>query len=190
MTEKRFPSVTGDGTSTLRELILRDGRAVCMAAAYEKVARRPLDDVPAAGDNIQLVELGSHCRGAVFLDGARLKTPALEETIDRIARAHHGFYFGRFDIRAPSVEAFQQGVFSVIELNGVSAEATHIYDPALSLRGAYRVMFRQWKIAFEIGAANRERGAQPMRFAELMKLLARRVSAKRSAGLRPAPEAS
>jgi hypothetical protein len=154
-----------------------------MAAAYEKVARRPLDDVPAAGDSIQLVELGSHCRGAVFLDGARLKTPALEEAIDRIARAHHGFHFGRFDIRTPSVEAFQQGLFSVIELNGVSAEATHIYDPAVSLIEAYRVMFRQWRIAFEIGAANRQRGAQPMRVSELVKLVCNRHS---TAGSYPA----
>ena len=39
----------------------------------------------------------------------------------------------------------------MIELNGVGAEATHIYDPAVSLFEAYRVMFAHWRIAFEIG---------------------------------------
>jgi len=46
----------------------------------------------------------------------------------------------------------------IVELNGVTSEATHIYDPKLSLFGAYRVLFEQWRIAFEIGYLNRTRG--------------------------------
>jgi hypothetical protein len=49
----------------------------------------------------------------------------------------------------------------IIELNGVTSEATHIYDPKLSLFDAYRVLFQQWRIAFEIGALNRKRGVRP-----------------------------
>lgn len=64
ITEKRFPVVMGDGLSTLRELILRDSRAVFTAAAYEKLSKRSMGDMPAAGESVQLVELGSHCRGA------------------------------------------------------------------------------------------------------------------------------
>ena len=46
----------------------------------------------------------------------------------------------------------------MIELNGVTSEATNIYDARHSLADAYRVLFEQWSLAFEIGAANRERG--------------------------------
>jgi hypothetical protein len=46
-----------------------------------------------------------------------------------------------------------------VELNGVTSEATHIYDPKQSLCGAYRVLFEQWRIAFEIGLQNSERCA-------------------------------
>ncbi len=84
ITEKRFPEVIGDGRSTLRDLILCDPRAVCMAAAYEKALRRSMDEIQSAGERVQLAELGSHCRGAIFLDGARLKTPALEAASRRI----------------------------------------------------------------------------------------------------------
>jgi hypothetical protein len=152
-------------------------------------------DIPAPGETVQLVELGSHCRGAVFLDGSQLRTDRLEEAIDRISQAHPGFFLGRFDVRASSWDAFARGQFSVIELNGVSAEATHIYDPKVSLLEAYRVMFKQWKMAFEIGAANRGRGAQPMRFSALFKLLGGRISGFRGTHLtyawpRPVPEAS
>jgi hypothetical protein len=184
ITDKRFPYVTGDGATTLRDLILNDSRAVCLADVYEKSAKRPPGSVPAPGERVPLVELGSHCRGAVFLDGMHLKTPAMEQAIDRISQSYPGFFFGRFDIRTPSMDLFQRGeCFYVIELNGVSAEATHIYDPSVSLIAAYRVLYQQWKIAFEIGAANRARGFKPLSLAELMALIASWVS--RSALPRP-----
>src|SRR5439155_25073244 len=110
----------------------------------------------------KLAEIGSHCRGAIFVDASSSKTGALERAIDRVAKSHSGFYFGRFDVRTPSVSALQQGEFTVLELNGVGAEATHIYDPLASLSEAYRVMRKHWRIAFEIGAENRQRGALPM----------------------------
>jgi len=48
----------------------------------------------------------------------------------------------------------------VLELNGVTSEATHIYDPGNSLLEAYRVLFRQWSWAYQIGRRNRERGCE------------------------------
>jgi hypothetical protein len=171
ITEKRFPEVTGDGTSTITELVLRDERAVCLADLYLGRLKRAVDEVPAEGEVVRLPELGSHCRGAVFLNGASLETEALRAATDSIARSHAGFYFGRFDVRSPSIQELKSGRFEVLEPNGVSAEATHIYDPAVSLLEAYRVMFRQWRIAFEIGAINRREGEQPMRFREIVGLL-------------------
>lgn len=177
VTEKLFPEVVGDGRSTLAELILDDDRAVCIARAYAESVKRPLSDVPKAGERVRLVELGSHCRGAIFLDGRRLLTPALEQAIDRVSQTHPGFFFGRFDVRTPSVEALREGIFTVIELNGVSAEATHIYDPAVSLIDAYRTLFQQWRMAFEVGEANKKRGARPTPLRELFQAIVQRFSA-------------
>jgi membrane protein DedA with SNARE-associated domain len=170
VTIKKFPSVVGDGSRTLRRLILDDPRAVCMAAAYFRVAKRDLSDVPARGEAVQLVEIGSHCRGTIFLDGAHLITPELAEAIDRVSRAHPGFFIGRYDVRAASEQALSQSQFTVIELNGVGAEATHVYDPAVSLIEAYRVMARHWRMAFEIGAMNHSCGAPAMTVRELIAL--------------------
>lgn len=171
ITEKRFPSVIGDGVTPLWNLILRDPRAVCMAPTYRRLSKRPVSDVPALGERVQLAELGSHCRGAIFLDGYRLLSAPLQRRIEEISRAHPGFFIGRFDVRAESVEAFRAGKFQVIELNGVSAEPAHIYDPAVSLWSAYQAMFQQWRTAFEIGALNRANGACPMRVRDLLKLI-------------------
>jgi hypothetical protein len=172
VTEKRMPVVVGDGSRTLEELILEDDRAVCMSDFYLRNNSKRAHDVPAAGEKVQLVEIGTHCRGAIFLDGSYAITPALEETIDRIASTFDGFFFGRFDIRVPTVEDVMAGKnLKVIELNGVTSEATHIYDPKLSLIDAYRVLFEQWRIAFEIGYKNRERGTRPTSAMELLGLI-------------------
>ena len=171
LTEKRFPMVTGDGRRSLRELILNDERAVCQAATYLRLMARDPEDVPASGAMVQLVEIGSHCRGAIFLDGGRLVTPALESAVDRVGQALTGFHFGRFDVRSESIADLQAGRFLILELNGVSAEAAHIYDPAVSIWQAYRTLFRQWKMAFEIGAANRQLGVRPASAREIIQLV-------------------
>jgi hypothetical protein len=173
ITEKRLPVLVGDGVQTLEHLILRDDRAVCMADFYGRKNTERLEKILANGESMQLVELGTHCRGAIFLDGNAAITPALTETIDRLSKTFEGFYFGRYDIRTPSVEDLMAGRnLKIVELNGVSSETTHIYDPKMSLFQAYRVLFEQWKIAFEIGSENRARGCKPAAVSELLQFLA------------------
>ena len=161
ITSKALPAVLGDGRRTLEQLILSDRRARAMAKVYFEKQENRLHEIVAKGVSVQLVELGTHCRGAYFHDGAELLTPELESAIDRVSRTFDGFYFGRYDVRAPSVEDLRAGSFRVIELNGVTSEATSIYDPRHGLFDAYRTLRAQWRWAFEIGAANRERGAVP-----------------------------
>ena len=162
ITDKRLLTLTGDGKSTLEKLILGNERAVCMARFHLRKHKDRLYQVPAEGEKIPLVQVGTHCRGALFLDGESIRTPALEAAIDNISKGFSGFHFGRYDIRTPSLDDFKKGTgFKIVELNGVTSEATHIYNPGNSLWYAYRVLTRQWRIAFEIGAINRRRGIQP-----------------------------
>lgn len=173
VTEKKFPAVIGDGRRTLEQLILRDERAVCSARLYCERHRDKLSVVPADGESHRLAELGTHCRGALFLDGAWVLTPDLEARFDAISRDFDGFYFGRFDVRVHGgIDAFRAGLgFKIIELNGVTSEATHIYDPETSLMRAYGVLMRQWRIAFEIGTQNQQRGVAPTSVSNLFKLI-------------------
>lgn len=162
ITDKRPPSVVGDGERTLERLILDDDRAVCMAPTYLAGHVDQLYRVPADGERITLVDVGTHSRGCVFLDGQWLHTPELARAIDRVSQGYDGFFFGRYDLRAPDIEALKRGIgYKVVELNGVSSEATNIYDPKNGLLTAYGTLLRQWRLAFEIGAANRQLGARP-----------------------------
>jgi membrane protein DedA with SNARE-associated domain len=181
ITDKRMPSVTGDGRSNLETLILRGDRTVSIARfLLERHATR-LWEVPADGEVVSLVELGTHCRGAAFFDGTALQTPALVEAVDEISRSYRdeGFWFGRYDVRTDSEETLQAGRFRVIELNGATSEATSIYDPKHGLFDAYRTLREQWRILFEIGDRNRAAGARPATLGELFDLLRRHRAAKR-----------
>jgi hypothetical protein len=170
ITEKVLPTVTGDGSSTLEKLILKDKRTVCMAPFHLAKQSQRLAEIPMAGQQIRLGELGTHCRGAKFCDGSRFWSPELEAAIDRIGSRYKGFYFGRFDVRAPAIDDFKNGTaFKIIELNGVTSESGHIYDPKGSLISAYKALFVQWRLAFEIGAQNQSAGAVAAPVGELLR---------------------
>ncbi|HZJ71247.1 MAG TPA: hypothetical protein VFF36_09990, partial [Planctomycetota bacterium] len=186
-TEKFFPEVVGDGVHDLEDLILLHPRAVLMSGTFFRRHQELLDWVPGVGARFPLVTSGNHCQGTLFKDGRRLATDALRARLDALADGYPGLHVGRFDLRAPDLQALQRGEgFLIVELNGATAEATHIYDPDFGpVRGplvAYRTLFAQWSLVFRVAAANRAAGARPLGTREL----ARRVLAfRRAARLHP-----
>lgn len=174
VTDKRFVSVLGDGKSTLETLILNHDRAVEMADFFIKEHQSELDTILPEGAEYPLAELGTHCRGALFLDGSDLITPELESAIDSMSRGVEGFHFGRYDVRAPSAKDLKEGSgIRVIELNGLTSESTNIYDPKHSLRFAYRTLFSQWSIAFAIAKENVALGHTPATLKRTLTLFVR-----------------
>jgi len=171
ITDKRFPALIGDGRSTLEALVLAHPRARLQAGIFLTRHAAQRDRVPAAGEVVPLVRAGNHAQGTQFFDGRQLMTPALEGCVDAIARSFDGFYFGRFDVRYADPGELKAGRgFAIVELNGVTSEATHIYDPSSTLCAAWRTLMRQWSLAFAIGAANRARGHRPATLRRLARL--------------------
>jgi hypothetical protein len=163
ITLKYSPFVTGDGRSTLRELILADPRAGRVAQLYLPRLAERWDEVPRQGELVRLVFVGNHCKGSIFRNGSGLATEALTDRVERLARALPEFWFGRIDVRFGSVQALARGEgFRVIEINGVGSEATHVWDPATPLLEAWRAQFFHYGAAFRIAAANRARGFRPV----------------------------
>jgi hypothetical protein len=158
ITLKSSPTVKGDGRRSLRALILDDPRAGRVPHLYlERLADR-LEEVPLRGEVVPLVFVGNHCKGALFRDGAGELTKPLEDAVERVARSLPEFHFGRLDVRYANKTALRRGDFTIIEVNGVGAEATHIWDPACRLRDALASQARHWSAAFAIARANRTRG--------------------------------
>jgi len=170
VTLKYFPHVTGDGHRSLRALILADPRAGRLSHLYLQRHSERLDTVPRAGESIRLAFAGSHSRGAIFRNGTHLVTPDMEARFDAIAQAMPEFHFGRFDVRFEDFEHVRRGEgFTILEVNGAGAESTHIWDRRTGLLQAWRDLMQQYRWLFEIGAANRARGFQPMRLAAFLR---------------------
>lgn len=164
--------VVGDGARCLERLILDDERAVCMAGFFLKKFANRLEEIVPKGELFLLAELGTHSRGALFLDAGEQWSEEMERAIDEMSRSYAGFFLGRYDIRVENVNTFKKGEgFKVLELNGVLSEPTHMYDPKHSLLYAWRTMFRLWSEIFKIGAENRDLGGKPSSFNELFELV-------------------
>lgn len=172
LTLKYFPHVTGDGRSTLEELIHQDRRAGRVPHLYLERHKDVLETVLPAGKPFRLAFAGSHSRGTIFKNGNELITSAMTQAFDRIAKQIPEFYFGRFDVRFENIEDLQAGEgFSIIEVNGAGGEATHIWDSRTKLIDAYRSLFRQHSLLFEVGARNRKRGFNPASPVALLKAI-------------------
>jgi hypothetical protein len=155
---KEMLSVTGDGTSTLRTLILEKDRAKLQWEKLREIYKDELDQVLPAGKSKELVSIGNHALGTKFLNGNHLINETLSATFDEISKQIPGFYFGRFDLRCASIEDLYRGKIRIVELNGCGAEPAHIYDPDFKLRHAVVVLIRHWHQIFMIARENHRRG--------------------------------
>ncbi len=171
ITLKYAPEVVGDGVATLETLIRRDPRAGRLTHLYLPRLADHLAEVPPSGERVRLVFTGNHVKGALFRDGTDHATAALAAAVERVAAAIPDFHFGRFDVRFASIAALRRGEgFRIIEINGTGSEATHVWDPDMTLRAAWAAELAHFGASWRIGAANRARGAQPTPLAELWRL--------------------
>jgi hypothetical protein len=157
--EKKFMSVTGDGVHNIRQLLLKNKRALMYMESYENIHGETLDTVLPAGEKRVISPFGNHSRGALFLDISDRIDDMLNETIDAICRQIPDFYYGRLDIRYQSWDKLRAGKhFAIIEVNGAGSEPTHIYDPKHSLFFAWKEIVRHWIILNRISRQNKKKG--------------------------------
>ncbi len=176
LTDKQFPHVVGNGRTPVASLIREHCRYRLQTPLFLARLGGEANRIPKAGERVPLGDTGNHAKGAIFLDGSDLITEALTSRVDDIARAVDGFFIGRFDVRYSDPGAFMAGRdLAIVELNGVSSEATHIYDPSRSLMDAYRTLYRQWRLVFDIGALNLRSGHRSAGFGRLVRLSAGHV---------------
>jgi hypothetical protein len=174
---KDFLSVTGDGFSTIKELIIQNERSLLQLNPLIEEYGNKLDVVLPEGENLLLVPYGNHARGAKFTDVSYLADKELTDAIDSVCQRIEGFYFGRLDIRYSSWEELKNGNFSIIELNGAGSEPTHIYDPKHSIFFAWKDIIRHLNILYKISRINHQQLKLPyISFTEGLQLLKEHVA--------------
>ena len=170
LTLKYFPYVTGDGKSTLKELIENDPRAGILSHIYLPRHRHRWDMVLPEGQNFRIAFTGSHSRGTIFKNGNEFITEKMCERFDAITREIPEFYFGRIDVRFKSMEDLETGEnVRILEINGATGEVTHVWDSKNTLMSAYKDLAHQYKLLYQIGAKNKKRGFKPNSLWSLLK---------------------
>ena len=181
LTFRYFPHVIGDGRSTLEQLVRKDARAQWKSALHlgADPSHRGLDapdrsHVPARGEVVRIALINNQRAGALYRDGGRYITAALDRRFDALSRSMREFHYGRFDLRFASLEALMRGEgFSIVEINGIGAEAIDCWDPHLPVAEVYRRLAEQQRLLFQIGACNRLRGFEPTPLSDFLGSLVR-----------------
>lgn len=170
VTLKEFLSVTGDGNSTVLELMQSNLRARFQIERLSKELGDTMNIVLKTGEVKLLEPIGNHCRGTKFIDNNFLINQQLNEVFDKICIPIKGFYYGRFDLKVKSIEDLYQGEnIRIMELNGASSEPGHIYDPSSTLYKAYKDLLVHWKRLADISKVNMNLGLKPVSFLLIVK---------------------
>ncbi len=170
ITLKYPPYVFGNGTDTLKQLIENDPRAGKLLHLYLHRHEAKLQEVLPKGQPFRLAFAGSHSRGCIFRDGRDFITPEMTKSFDQVCNGLGEFYYGRFDIRFRDIDSLMDGKnYYILEVNGASSEAAHIWDCRSSLKEVFRVLFYQYRTLFQLGDINRQRGFNPPSLRMLLK---------------------
>lgn len=170
ITLKEFLSVTGDGHSTILSLLEKNDRARFQLKKWKKQRKQALYEVLSAGEVRIMEPIGNHCRGTKFINANHLINDKVQGVFNTIALPIEGFYYGRFDLKVKSWEDLEAGTnIGIMELNGVSSEPGHIYDPANSLINAYKDLAWHWNLLSKISQQNKVLGIRPTPFSILAK---------------------
>ncbi len=152
---KEFLAVTGDGKSSITELLQRTPRFFLQMTALREKYGNKLETVLPEGIGHTLVPYGNHSRGSKFVDWSDRISDELTAVVDSICKQIPDFYFGRMDLKFANWEELLQGRnFSIIEVNGAGSEPTHIYDPRHSLFFAWKEIIRHWRLLYRVSMAN------------------------------------
>ena len=173
VTRKEFLAVLGDGKSNVGQLMQQSTRARFQVESMRKrLGDMGMNEVIKSGEKRILEPIGNHCRGTKFLDNNFLLNSQLDEVFDKIALTIDGFHYGRFDMKVKSIEDLYSGKnIRIMELNGVSSEPGHIYDPKNTLWSAYRDLAHHWKIIADISIQQQRRGIMPVPLGILWKVV-------------------
>lgn len=164
ITLKKFLHVTGNGTSTIEELILCDKRAKLYLRFIKKNLSVDLSDIPEKGKQVKLSSIGNHSKGTQFINGNHLINKQLCRSFDNLNHQIDGWYYGRMDVKYNTLEELCNGNFKVLELNGILAEPTHIYDASkITYLGALKTIRKHWKQLYRIAIYNHKQKKVPYR---------------------------
>ena len=156
--QKDLLKITGDGKTTLSELVQRHPDAQSLLPRIKKEHARNLHRVLDVGETFSLSHIANLFNGARFRNLAHLIDADLLQVFDAISQQNH-FYYGRYDIKCRDVEDLKRGEhFYILEFNGAGSTPNHVYTGTYTLLQAYKEMLLHWRLLHEASAINHRKG--------------------------------
>jgi hypothetical protein len=156
---KDYLHVTGDGKSTLNQLVMSNSKTASRATEMEKKHADNWLTVIPRGEKYFLSLAGNHTHGARFINLNHEIDQRLCDVFDRISNEAGQFYFGRYDIKCTSLEDLKNGKnILILEYNGAGAAITHVFDRNMSYLAALKEIVRHWRHLYRIGKINHKKG--------------------------------
>ena len=158
ITIKKYLRVSGDGHSTLSELIMNNERAKHYSEYISEINKDRLQMIPKLNEEIILNVIGNHSKGTQFINGHHLINSELVYFLDNLNAKIEGWNYGRIDLKYNNFDELLKGEnLKVIEVNGIISEPTHIYDASAgSYFKALKSIKNHWKIIYVIGVKNKK----------------------------------
>jgi hypothetical protein len=157
--KKESLQVTGDGKSSLSELIARSPRAFLRMEELKLKHSTKLGEIIPEGEVFHLSHALNLSRGGRLVSLEHEKDEKLLRVFDELNNYSKHFYYGRYDIKCASIEDLKNGKnFSILEYNGSGAEPHHVYGNGNTLVTACKILAQHWNILFKISRCNYKKG--------------------------------
>jgi hypothetical protein len=156
---KDYLHVMGNGNKELNVLVAEDPVAKHKVSLLKKMHRANWYKKIPTGEKYILNIAGNHNTGAKFINLNHEINQQLCDVFDRISIESGQFYFGRYDLKCPSLEDMRAGKnIHILEYNGAGAAITHVFDRNMSYGAALKEIVRHWRHLYRIGRINHKKG--------------------------------
>jgi hypothetical protein len=170
--KKECMEVTGDGRSTLKQLILNYPRARFRLKELFSKHESKLDKIIEQGEPYCLSNALNLSRGGKLVSLEHEIDERLLALFDSLSHYSGNFYYGRYDIRCKSVDDLKCGKnFSILEYNGCGAEPHHVYGNGNSFFRACKILIDHWNILYKISEYNHREGVERWSHAEGLRFI-------------------
>jgi len=170
--QKEPMHVIGDGQLTLIDLIELHPKARHRKEELLSWHRQKLSETIPAGEKYYLTHAANLNRGGSFVNLQHDIDERLHEVFDKLNLYSGNFFYGRYDLKAASLEELKEGRnFLLMEYNGSGAEPNHVYSSGYSLRAAHNEILKHWEVLYNISVYNNKKGIPYTSFSKGLQFL-------------------
>lgn len=167
--EKVYPIITGDGISTIKELIENLGNdRLRKDYIYKKLGKR-LQEILPEGEEMVVDYMGNYVSGAEFLYHNVEIPDSLGQQIHDAITKTADIYFARLDVKADTVPELLKGKFLIIEVNGTKSEPLELYTPNVPEDHKHQTLNYHWEMLERISHEQMALGETPTSTFEALK---------------------